>query len=135
LRVARTTMRYSGKGGGSGSSTWGGGAARASQVQHEIECVLQHREAWDSSPAEPSAAELSGWNNDFGGAGADVRLANPDPLPQHMVERRARSYAWDIDLYYPPEPPPPIDPYAVRNQQQASVMGAWRQLRQVYRGQ
>lgn len=102
------------------SRLWCDLEARASQEQHSIECSLHGRAAWDSSPAEGSIAEPSGWNNDFGGAGTSVLLAAPDPLPRHVVARRARSCAWDVDLYYPPVSPPPVDPQKC-SQQPAAV--------------
>lgn len=131
VRVAQANWRHHGSGGrGTLDDDL---AARASQVQHEIEAAIRGVAAWDSTPAEGLAAEPSGWNNDFGGAGAKVSLARPDPLPQHVLARRARSIAWHIDLAHPPQPPPPVDPYAAKNQEQASAMGAWRQLQQSYR--
>lgn len=132
VRIARANMRFS-IGGSGGGGARGDLAASTSYVQHEIEAELHSRAAWDSTPAEGAVAELSGWNNHFGGDGAEVSLSRPDPLPQHVLQRRARSCAWDIDLYYPPKPTPPVDPYAAKNREQASVLGAWHQLRQSYR--
>jgi hypothetical protein len=131
IRSARAGWQH---GGSTRSRIWCDLEARASQEQHSIECSLHGRAAWDSSPADGIVAKPSGWNNDFGGAGADVLLAAPDPLPQHVVARRGRSCAWDVDLYYPPVPPPPVDPNAVSNRQRSAAMGAWHQVRRMYKG-
>ena len=120
-------------GGSTGSRNWCDLEARASPAQHSIDCSLHGKAAWDSSPAEGSAVEPSGWNNDFGGAGTSVLLAAPDPQPQHVLARRARSCAWDVDLYYPLVPPPLVDPHAVSNRQRSAAMGAWHQVRRMYK--
>lgn len=129
VRMVKANMRRHGGGGQSSADV----ADRASQMQAEIFAAMRGRPAWDDGPDASAAADASGWNNDFGGAGTDVSLAIPQQLPAHVAERRARSFAWDVDLAYPPKPPLPVDPHAAKNQQQAAAMGMWHQLRRSYR--
>lgn len=126
-RVVKANMRRHGGGGRSSGDV----AERASQLQADIFAAARGRPAWDDGPDASAAAEALGWNNDFGGAGADVSLARP--LLAHVAERRAKFTAWDVDLAHPPKAPLVRDPHAVRNQQQAAAMGMWHQLRQSYR--